>query len=50
MLFCAPHRRDRALLPHDPFKAVIAPRPIARCGYRGDHTVVHELFEMFRPD
>ena len=28
MLFYEPHRRDRALLPHDPFKAVIAPRPI----------------------
>ena len=28
MLFYEPHRRDRAILPHDPFKAVIAPRPI----------------------
>ena len=28
MLFYEPHLRDRALLPHDPFKAVIAPRPI----------------------
>jgi flavin reductase (DIM6/NTAB) family NADH-FMN oxidoreductase RutF len=25
-------------------------RPIARCGYRGDYTVVDELFEMMRPD
>jgi flavin reductase (DIM6/NTAB) family NADH-FMN oxidoreductase RutF len=24
-------------------------RPIARCGYRGDYTVVSELFEMLRP-
>lgn len=24
-------------------------RPIARCGYRGDYTVVTELFEMLRP-
>ncbi|HEY7622666.1 MAG TPA: flavin reductase family protein [Solirubrobacteraceae bacterium] len=28
MLFYEPHERDKALLPHDPFKAVIAPRPI----------------------
>ena len=28
MLFYEPHKRDRALLPHDPFKALIAPRPI----------------------
>ena len=24
-------------------------RPVARCGYRGDYTVVTELFEMLRP-
>ncbi|MEA2252218.1 MAG: hypothetical protein QOG70_2460 [Solirubrobacteraceae bacterium] len=28
MLFYEPHLRDRAVLPHDPFKAAIAPRPI----------------------
>lgn len=28
MLFYEPHRRDRAILPHDPFKAMVAPRPI----------------------
>jgi flavin reductase (DIM6/NTAB) family NADH-FMN oxidoreductase RutF len=28
MLFYEPHERDKTLLPHDPFKAVIAPRPI----------------------
>ena len=28
MLFYEPDQRDRALLPHDPFKAFIAPRPI----------------------
>jgi hypothetical protein len=76
MLFFGPHRRDRSVLPHDPFKAVIAPRPIgqvlgvhlderyvvdgivdtaamrpiARCGCRGDYTVVEKPFEMFRPD
>ena len=46
MPFYEPDRRDRARLPHDPFTAAIAPRPIAR----GDHTVVDELFEMLRPD
>lgn len=28
MLFYEPHARDRKILPHDPFKALIAPRPI----------------------
>jgi flavin reductase (DIM6/NTAB) family NADH-FMN oxidoreductase RutF len=28
MVFYEPHERDKTLLPHDPFKAVIAPRPI----------------------
>ena len=28
MIFYEPHKRDRALLPHDPFKALVAPRPI----------------------
>ena len=28
MLFYEPHQRDTAVLPHDPFKAIIAPRPI----------------------
>jgi flavin reductase (DIM6/NTAB) family NADH-FMN oxidoreductase RutF len=28
MLFYEPDKRDRSLLPHDPFKAVVAPRPI----------------------
>jgi flavin reductase (DIM6/NTAB) family NADH-FMN oxidoreductase RutF len=28
VLFYEPHERDKAVLPHDPFKAVIAPRPI----------------------
>lgn len=28
MIFYEPHKRDRAVLPHDPFKALIAPRPI----------------------
>jgi flavin reductase (DIM6/NTAB) family NADH-FMN oxidoreductase RutF len=27
-MFYEPHSRDRALLPHDPFKAIVAPRPI----------------------
>ena len=28
MLFYAPEKRDKTILPHDPFKAIIAPRPI----------------------
>lgn len=28
VLFYEPHARDRTLLPHDPFKALVAPRPI----------------------
>jgi flavin reductase (DIM6/NTAB) family NADH-FMN oxidoreductase RutF len=28
VLFYEPHRRDRSVLPHDPFKALVAPRPI----------------------
>ncbi len=28
MLFYEPHKRDKTILPHDPFKALIAPRPI----------------------
>ena len=28
MIFYEPDRRDTALLPHDPFKAIVAPRPI----------------------
>lgn len=27
-MYYEPHARDRALLPHDPFKAIIAPRPV----------------------
>ena len=27
-MFYEPHRRDRSLLPHDPFKAIVTPRPI----------------------
>ena len=28
MIFYEPQARDRELLPHDPFKAIVAPRPI----------------------
>ena len=28
MLFYEPDHRDKAVLPHDPFKAIVAPRPI----------------------
>jgi flavin reductase (DIM6/NTAB) family NADH-FMN oxidoreductase RutF len=27
-MFYEPDRRDTTLLPHDPFKAIVAPRPI----------------------
>ncbi len=27
-MFYEPEKRDRTLLPHDPFKAIVAPRPI----------------------
>jgi len=28
MIFFEPHRRDKSLFPHDPFKALVVPRPI----------------------
>lgn len=28
MVFYEPHQRDRRLLPHDPFKAMVLPRPV----------------------
>jgi flavin reductase (DIM6/NTAB) family NADH-FMN oxidoreductase RutF len=36
MIFYEPHARDVALLPHDPFKALIAPRPIGWVSTLGD--------------
>ena len=27
-MFYEPHKRDKSILPHDPFKAIVAPRPI----------------------
>ena len=39
MLFYEPTKRDRSVLPHDPFKALIAPRPIgwvSTMGHNGD--------------
>jgi flavin reductase (DIM6/NTAB) family NADH-FMN oxidoreductase RutF len=35
MLFYEPHQRDRALLPHDPFKALVIPRPVGWIGTMG---------------
>jgi flavin reductase (DIM6/NTAB) family NADH-FMN oxidoreductase RutF len=35
MIFYEPERRDRALLPHDPFKSLVAPRPIGWISTRG---------------
>ncbi len=34
-MFYAPEHRDRHLLPHDPFKALIAPRPIGWVSTKG---------------
>ena len=34
-MFYEPHERDRTRLPHDPFKAFVAPRPIGWIGSRG---------------
>jgi flavin reductase (DIM6/NTAB) family NADH-FMN oxidoreductase RutF len=28
MIFFEPHKRDKAFLPHDPFKAMVIPRPV----------------------
>ena len=35
MIFYEPQARDRGLLPHDPFKAIVAPRPIGWISTRG---------------
>ncbi len=35
MLFYEPKARDRSILPHDPFKALVAPRPIGWVTTRG---------------
>jgi len=38
---------DHGLL-RNPFKAIVAPRPIARCGY-ADYSVVSTVFSIARP-
>ncbi|HEX4034458.1 MAG TPA: flavin reductase family protein [Solirubrobacteraceae bacterium] len=35
MIFYEPHLRDRTMLPHDPFKSLVAPRPIGWVSTRG---------------
>jgi flavin reductase (DIM6/NTAB) family NADH-FMN oxidoreductase RutF len=35
VIFYEPHRRDRSLLAHDPFKALVAPRPIGWVSTQG---------------
>ena len=37
MMFYEPASRDRTLLPHDPFKALIAPRPIGWVSTQGNN-------------
>jgi flavin reductase (DIM6/NTAB) family NADH-FMN oxidoreductase RutF len=41
VIFYEPHARDRSLLPHDPFKAVVAPRPIGWISTVGDDGAVN---------
>jgi flavin reductase (DIM6/NTAB) family NADH-FMN oxidoreductase RutF len=36
VIFYEPHARDTGLLPHDPFKALVAPRPIGWISTLGD--------------
>jgi flavin reductase (DIM6/NTAB) family NADH-FMN oxidoreductase RutF len=40
-VFYEPHRRDLALLPHDPFKAIVAPRPVGWISTRGERGEVN---------
>ncbi|HEY7965858.1 MAG TPA: hypothetical protein VID68_02415, partial [Solirubrobacteraceae bacterium] len=35
MIFYEPHLRDRTMLAHDPFKSLVAPRPIGWVSTRG---------------
>lgn len=41
MIFYEPHRRDRSRLPHDPFKALVAPRPIGWVSTMGSDGAVN---------
>lgn len=41
VIFYEPAQRDRALLPHDPFKALVAPRPIGWISSRGPDGAVN---------
>ena len=43
MIFHEPGRRDRPLLPHDPFKALVVPRPIGWISARGADGSVNQL-------
>jgi flavin reductase (DIM6/NTAB) family NADH-FMN oxidoreductase RutF len=40
---------DEAFIMHDGRVDTAALKPIARCGYREEYTVVDELFAMWRP-
>jgi len=41
VIFYEPHARDTELLPHDPFKALVAPRPIGWVSTLGDDGAVN---------
>jgi hypothetical protein len=63
LIFYEPDKRDRGVLPHDPFKSLVVPRPIgwistmdtaglrpiARSGGPADYTIVERIFQMTRP-
>jgi flavin reductase (DIM6/NTAB) family NADH-FMN oxidoreductase RutF len=40
-VFYEPHQRDVALLPHDPFKAIVAPRPVGWISTRSEQGEVN---------
>jgi flavin reductase (DIM6/NTAB) family NADH-FMN oxidoreductase RutF len=50
-MFYEPDKRDRSLLPHDPFKALISPRPvgwISTCGTNGEINLApYSFFNAF---
>ena len=40
-MFFEPHKRDKSLLPHDPFKAIVAPRPIGWISTRSPEGLIN---------
>ncbi len=54
MIFFEPHKRDRAMFPWDPFKAMIAPRPVGWISTRSRDGLVnlapYSFFNAFSAD